>query len=239
MNKKITTFMFIVGLILLLFISQFQFSINHSWKSWNLPLSGKIIILDAGHGGPDGGAVGADGTLEKDIALSITLLLKDYLQEAGALVLLTREDDYDLADENTTGLSRRKNEDLRERLRLVNESNGDLFLTIHLNAIPSSKWYGAQTFYHPHLEENKNIAIFIQEEIKRNLENTTRAAKPINNIYLLKNAKIPGALVEVGFLSNPRERELLKKEEYQEQMAAAIYLGVLRYFTEDEPPVTD
>lgn len=235
MNKKIKWFSFIGGFILLLFLFQWQLSDNHSFESWNLPLTGKVIYIDPGHGGPDGGAVGSD-TLEKDISLSISLSIRDYLQEQGALVLLTREEDVDLADKNTSGYSRRKAEDLKKRVKLINESEADLFLSIHLNAIPSSKWSGAQTFYNGRYIENENIAKFIQDELRKNLENTTRVAKPIDGVYLLKNIEKPGALVEVGFLSNPQEEKLLTTKVYQDKVSASIYNGVLRYFSNEKNP---
>ena len=218
---------------MLFFILQHDFNENNSWKTWNLPLSGKIILLDAGHGGPDGGA-GTGKTLEKDIALEITKNVRDYLQEQGALVIMTREKDEDLADPDTRGYSRRKVEDLKKRLKMINKTDIDLFVSIHLNAIPSSRWSGAQTFYAPQHKENARAAKFIQEELRRNLENTERKAKPINQVYILKNAKKPGVLVEVGFLSNPREKELLKKGSYQEKVAASINHGILRYFTNEK-----
>jgi len=221
-----------IVLILLGFMIQHQITQRNSWKSWNLPLSGKIVIIDAGHGGPDGGAVG-DEVLEKDVTLKISLMIRDYLQGQGALVMMTRDDDYDLADEQVKGYGRRKVEDLKKRLKLINESSADMYLSIHLNAIPSAKWRGAQTFYHGSLEENKNLAKFIQAEIKDNLKNTDRDAKPIEGIYLLKHAKVPGALVEVGFLSNRAERELLQTKKYQRKIAESIYEGVNRYLTEE------
>ncbi|MCM3006732.1 N-acetylmuramoyl-L-alanine amidase CwlD [Priestia koreensis] len=221
-----------IVLILLGVMIQHQITQRNSWKSWNLPLSGKIVIIDAGHGGPDGGAVG-DEVLEKDVTLKISLMIRDYLQGQGALVMMTRDDDYDLADKQVKGYGRRKVEDLKKRLKLINESSADMYLSIHLNAIPSAKWRGAQTFYHGSLEENKNLAKFIQAEIKDNLKNTDRDAKPIQGIYLLKHAKVPGALVEVGFLSNREERELLQTKKYQRKIAESIYEGVNRYLTEE------
>ncbi|MGE7219679.1 N-acetylmuramoyl-L-alanine amidase CwlD [Priestia koreensis] len=221
-----------IVLILLGVMIQHQITQRNSWKSWSLPLSGKIVIIDAGHGGPDGGAVG-DEVLEKDVTLKISLMIRDYLQGQGALVMMTRDDDYDLADKQVKGYGRRKVEDLKKRLKLINESSADMYLSIHLNAIPSAKWRGAQTFYHGSLEENKNLAKFIQAEIKDNLKNTDRDAKPIQGIYLLKHAKVPGALVEVGFLSNREERELLQTKKYQRKIAESIYEGVNRYLTEE------
>ncbi|AIM16717.1 N-acetylmuramoyl-L-alanine amidase CwlD [Neobacillus thermocopriae] len=233
LNSRLKIILFSAGLLVLFLILQYDFTENDSWESWNLPLSGKIILLDAGHGGPDGGA-GSGKTLEKDIALSITLMVRDYLQEQGALVVMTRETDTDLADPDTRGYSRRKVEDLKKRLQMINNKENDFFVSIHLNAIPSSRWSGAQTFYAPHHKENARAAKFIQDELRKNLENTHRKAKPINEVYILKHAKKPGVLVEVGFLSNPTERENLKKKEYQEKVAASIYKGILRYFTNEK-----
>ncbi|MBF0707225.1 MULTISPECIES: N-acetylmuramoyl-L-alanine amidase CwlD [Bacillales] len=235
MKKWYKRFGVATGIIVLLFIINYKFAIDSSWDAWHLPLSGQVIVIDPGHGGADGGAVG-DNVVEKDIALTISLKLRDYLQEAGALVIMTRETDTDLAADGTKGLSNRKAEDLRKRVELINEGSNDLFVSIHLNAIPSSKWSGAQTFYNPVNDESQAISRFIQAEIKRNLENTNRLAKNMDSVYLLREAEIPGALVEVGFLSNPTERELLNTETYQNKVAASIYQGIIRYTTNEPVP---
>ncbi|MFD3449262.1 N-acetylmuramoyl-L-alanine amidase CwlD [Microbacteriaceae bacterium 4G12] len=234
--KKIKIVSFVLAAIVLFFLVKYELKITKSWKAWNLPLSGKIIVLDAGHGGPDGGAVGGDEIVEKEITLEITKKVRDYLQEQGALVILTRDGDHDLADEDTKGYSRRKAEDLRKRVNLINDSGADLFVSIHLNAIPISSSRGAQTFYYRSVIENERVAKFIQAELRNSLENTDRSAKTINRVYLLKHAKPPGVLVEAGFLSNVNERYLLNSEKYQQKISAAIYRGVLRYFTEKGNP---
>src|SRR5699024_12874132 len=113
---------------------------------------------------PDGGAVGKDETSEKDIALSVSKKLQQYLQQSGALVYLTREKDEDLADRDTKGLSNRKSEDIRNRLKFIQDRNADFFVTIHLNAIPSSRCSGAQTFDIPARDENRHLAIMIEAE---------------------------------------------------------------------------
>lgn len=223
----------IVGLLLFI---RYQFISNDSWSTWNLPLSGKIIVVDAGHGGIDGGASSKDGLLEKDVTLKIAMQLRDYLQEAGALVIMTRETDRDLADEDVSRIRDRKVQDLKRRVEIVNNSDADLFVSIHLNAIPSPRWKGAQTFYNRTIEENEKIAKFVQDEIRRNLENTNRVAKPIGNVYLLKKAKTPGVLVEVGFLSNVEEAQLLSTEKYQQKVAASIYQGISRYYSDESVP---
>lgn len=238
MKRKLRVGAFAIGLIVLFLILQYDFTDDDSWESWNLPLTGKIIIVDPGHGGPDGGA-GDKDALEKELALNVSLKLRDYLQQQGALVLMTREDDRDLAPDGTRGYSRRKSEDLKKRLEMINTSGAEYFLSIHLNAIPSSRWSGAQTFYSTRLEENGRSAKFIQDELRRNLENTNRKAKILNDVYILKNANIPGSLVEIGFLSNPAERSSLKKDEYQEKVAASIYNGVLRYFSKEKELVEE
>lgn len=233
MKKGWKISLFSLGLIVLFFILQYDFSEEDSWKSWNLPLSGEVILIDPGHGGPDGGA-GDKGALEKDIALDVSLKLREYLQEQGALVVMTREEDEDLADKSTKGYSRRKVEDLKERLKMINKRDVDFFVSIHLNSIPSPRWSGAQTFYAPHFKENERAAKFIQDEFKVNLGNTKREAKPINHVYILKHAKKPGVLVEVGFLSNPGERARLKEDSYQDMLAASIYNGIMRYYTDEK-----
>ncbi|WP_047983250.1 N-acetylmuramoyl-L-alanine amidase CwlD [Ornithinibacillus californiensis] len=234
MNRFGKIVAWIIGVVVLIVLIKIPLP-DHAVETtgFSLPLSGKTIVLDPGHGGPDGGAVGRDETLEKDIALQVSKELRDYLQESGAIVYLTRETDKDLADEGMKGLSKRKAQDIKRRMDFIHSHQADFFLTIHLNAIPSTKWSGAQTFYHPKSEEGKHLAKMVQAQITHNLENTNRSALAINNLYLLKKAEIPGALVEIGFLSNENERELLKQDTYQRQMAASIYQGILRYVTEE------
>lgn len=213
---------------------------TRTWTYWSLPLSGKVIALDAGHGGADGGAVSREGTIEKDLNLAIVLYLRDYLQQAGALVILTREGDYDLARPDTRGYSRRKTEDLLERSARVQQRKADLAISIHMNSIPSPRWSGAQTFYHSDNPEGRRLATDIQWEMRTALENTERVPKTNDTVYLLKSLQIPTALVEVGFLSHPGEARLLADESYQKKVAAAIYRGILRYASgksESPPPV--
>lgn len=234
MEKYWKVLVWFIGLAFLILLILFPIQKGqYMWRTVPLPLAGKTIVIDPGHGGPDGGAVGSDNTTEKEIALEVSKKLRDYLQQAGALVYLTREEDKDLAAPDVRGYSKRKSEDIRNRLKFIHDKNPDLFITVHLNALPSNRWSGAQTFYYPSFPENKHLAKMIQAEIIRNLENTKRVPLPIDNIYLLKYAEVPGALVEIGFLSNEEERELLKDETYQEQMAASIYQGIIRYVTED------
>ena len=203
---------------------------SRTWSQWSTPLAGKVIALDAGHGGAVGGAVSRSGEIEKNLNLAIVLYLRDYLQQAGALALLTREGDYDLASPDTKGYSRRKTEDLKQRVeRLSGDRKIDLTISIHMNSMPSPQWSGAQTFYYPSNPDNSRLAAVIQTEIREALGNTDRIAKKAETIYLLKKLSMPTALVEVGFLSNPQEANLLADEQYQRKVATAIYRGILRY----------
>lgn len=235
MPKKIGLILWLLGAAVL--ISLLSYPIERHINSTDfltLPLADRVIVLDPGHGGPDGGAVGADQTVEKDIALTVSQKLRDYLVQAGATVYLTRETDRDLANPDTRGIAQRKVEDIKNRVAFVEEKDPDIFLTIHLNALSSTQWRGAQTFYHPSRPDSKRLAEQIQTEIIASLGNTTRDALAINSVYVLKHANRPASLVEIGFLSNPDELTLLKSSDYQEQMAASIYLGVLSYFSEGD-----
>lgn len=233
MPRIMKLIIWIAGFILLIVLMRSPIEqTTNSTESLILPLSGKVIVLDPGHGGADGGAVGADQTLEKELALTVSKKLQHYLQQAGAEVYLTRETDRDLANDQTKGVSQRKVEDIKNRVVFMEEKDPDIFITLHLNALPSTQWRGAQTFYHPNQPNSKILAETIQEEIKVNLGNTNREALAINSVYVLKHANRPAALVEIGFLSNPDERELLKQSIYQNKMAASIYYGILSYFSE-------
>ena len=231
-NKK--AMLWIACFLLLLSIFTYDYPMNESWTAWSLPLSGAIIAVDPGHGGFDGGASAESGLVEKDIALNISLDLRDFLQEAGALVVMTREKDEDLAKKRVKGQLKR--EDIHQRMKMINESSADLLVSVHLNAIPSPRWSGAQTFYYPASKENGALAYFIQDEIKDKLENTNRHAKKKSNMYLLNHARMPAALVEVGFLSNPGEAKRLGERSYQKSMANAIYQGILRYYGGETVP---
>lgn len=206
---------------------------SSTWSYWSLPLSGQTIAIDAGHGGADGGAVSKDGVIEKDLNLAIALRLRDYMQQAGAIVVMTREGDYDLASGDANAYSKRKTEDLKRRAAILNKSGASVVISIHMNSIPQQRWSGAQTFYHPsNHPDNQMLAAFIQNELKRNLENTTRVAAVVGDVYLMKTIKdVPAALVEVGFLSNPGEAARLADTAYQQMAAASIYQGVLRYMS--------
>lgn len=216
-------------LFLIIVVMTIEIPVLETGDDWSIPLSGQIITIDAGHGGVDAGAV-RQGLIEKDINLSIALLLRDYLQQAGAVIVMTREGDYDLADPNTKGYSHRKSKDLKRRVHLVEKNNAHMLISLHVNSAPSSRWRGAQTFYKNIHPKNKKLAHCIQSEIRYNLNNTDREAQIIDRkLYLLDHLSVPAVLIEVGFLSNREELRNLANKEYQQKVAASIYKGILRY----------
>ena len=185
------------------------------------PLLGKVIYLDPGHGGRDPGT-NYQNIKESDINLSICLILREKLELAGATVYLTREGDYDLSSIST---NTKKRSDLNNRKNAINSSNADMYISIHLNSTTSSQWRGAQVFYDDVNEENIKIA----QELTKSLE-TEREYHEINNMYLNRLVTKPGVLIEVGFLSNYHDRELLLKQEYHEEVADKIVKGIVNYY---------
>ena len=182
-------------------------------------LVGKVIVLDAGHGGKDKGT-SVDGVDESDINLSLVLRLKNELNKHGVDVILTRDGDYDLSSPN---VSRRKKSDFDNRINLINESGADLYLSIHINYFTNSKYYGAQVFF---TEGNEVLAKCIQDSIDSPLK-TKRLS---SSIYMYKKLNIPGVLIEAGFLSNDRERNLLQDKDYQVKLVESIVKGLLKYY---------
>ena len=190
-----------------------------------LPLLNKIIYIDPGHGGTDPGTLYRD-IYEKDINLEISKLVRDELLKKGAVVYMTREGDYDLSFPYAY---ERKRSDLSNRIKLIEKTNSDMYLSIHLNSIDSSTWSGAQVFYNDINKENKIFAEIMQNSFAKNL-NSKRDIKEVNDLYMYKSTKTLGLLLEVGFLSNPNERYLLRQENYQKKIALSITKGVIDYY---------
>lgn len=200
--------------------------------SW--AIANRTIVIDPGHGGIDPGAVGFGGIKEKEIVLQVSKRLEQLLKQAGAKVILTRESDIDLSTPGSGSLLKRKREDLSKRVALANDNDASVFLSIHVNAFPSSRWRGAQTFYQKKDDDSKKLAECIQSELIRVMKNTTRAAKP-SDFYTTRNTKMAGVIVEIGFISNPAEAALMNKPAYQRQLVNAIYSGLVKYYAEQLP----
>lgn len=194
--------------------------------------AGKRVIIDPGHGGADPGAVGSGGLLEKDVTLAIALALGAMLEEKGTEVFYTRRDDRDLADPDGAPMGR-KRQDLIRRGALARSQGGDILISIHGNGGPEPVWSGAQTFYPPGQAQGRHLAILIQNELINRLGPNHRQARAAN-FQVLRDAQMPAALIEVGFLSNPREEKLLADDEHRRKLAGAICHGVIRFFTEQQ-----
>jgi N-acetylmuramoyl-L-alanine amidase len=193
----------------------------------------KIILIDPGHGGFDGGAKSKSGTIEKDINLQISLKLKEVLESKGYKVYLTRENDEALGNSGST-IKEKKREDLKKRRDMKKEVNCDIFVSIHQNMFPQEKCYGAQV-WHASNDISKKLADNIQESVKEIVnDNNKRVSKPAGDAYLILRDDYKGAsvLVECGFLSNIEEEKRLQTEEHQNSLVEGISLGIERYFDE-------
>ncbi len=194
------------------------------------------IIIDAGHGGEDGGAVGIDGLVEKDINLAIALNLAEALKANQFPVILVRDGDYSVGDPSLSTVAERKRSDTKRRAQLVEETGECLLISIHQNFFGESQYSGAQMFYSGNNEESSTLAECIRQSIVGSLqpENTRQNKEAGEEIYLLNHVSVPAVLVECGFLSNPEEARSLSQPQYQKDMAAAIYNGIVDYLEQKQ-----
>lgn len=193
------------------------------------------VVLDAGHGGEDGGAVGIDGTYEKNVNLAVAMRVRDLLEASGYEVITTRDEDRAIYDDGAGTLRQKKKSDLKNRLEIMKSNSGEktIFLSVHQNKFPDSKYFGSQIFYSRNDPGSRELANYVRESIVGLIQpENTREIKPAEKeIYLLHNASVPAAVVECGFLSNPEEARKLNDPEYQDKMAFCIFCGVINYFT--------
>ena len=192
------------------------------------PVSSHIIVLDAGHGYPDGGAVNESGVSESEINLKIIQKLQELLEASNCTVILTRSDENGIYDANA---KRKKLSDLNNRIDIINNSDANILVSVHLNKISQNQYYGWQSFYQKNNENSKNLANLIQSNLNYSIQKENkREILPISNIYLMDNSKIPSVIVECGFLSNPDDSVLLQTDSYQNSLAWGIYTGIMDYF---------
>lgn len=185
------------------------------------------IVIDPGHGGRDPGKVGVNHALEKDINLSISLKLKDLLEEEGINVIMTREEDVGLYSESDPN---KKRADLNNRVDMILSSKADLVISIHQNSFTQEYVKGAQVFYYDKSPQGKKLAELIQAQIKKTLaDDNHRKAKSNSSYYMLTKTQCPLVIVECGYLSNIAEEQLLLKEEYQQKLAVGIELAILEF----------
>ncbi|MBP2632410.1 MAG: cwlD 3 [Firmicutes bacterium] len=207
--------------VLLLTITLYAHGITHK-------LTGKIIVIDAGHGGIDSGA-NRPGILEKDINLTIALMLKDELNQHGAKVVLSRQTDVELSPEcDNEKVKGRYHRDLAARVEIVEESDADMFISIHANAVANAQRHGAEVFFSAKSDTGKALATSIQTELCK-VTQTSQTAKPADYFVLRRN-KVPAALIEVGYITNMDERMKLQSPEYQRKLTDAIATGLHNYY---------
>lgn len=206
--------------------------------AYSLPIRSAVVVIDAGHGGRDPGASGASGLTEEEVTLDIAMKLRRLIEQGGGTAIMIREDDSGLYTEGGDGKQTRKHEDLMNRRVLINSCGADIFVSIHLDSFPQPQYFGAQAIYPERDEKSRLLAEIIQKELIKILDNNNRRrAKATDTLFLLKDNKMPGVLVECGFLSNPEEERLLGDDHYQEKIAWSIFVGIVKYMETEKKTV--
>ncbi|HEX2926873.1 MAG TPA: N-acetylmuramoyl-L-alanine amidase [Ruminiclostridium sp.] len=193
----------------------------------------RTIVLDAGHGGEDPGAVSDyTGLKEKDVNLNIVMKLKNLMEKENYKVILTRESDRLTYTTDNNNIIQKRREDLTRRKGIMDDSGADLVVSIHLNKFPQSQYHGAQVFFPPQSDSSKKLADEIQNSIRLNVDNANDRVALIKKdpIIILKNLKTTTVVVECGFVSNADEEKKLSTDEYQGKLAAAIKQGIDNYY---------
>lgn len=193
-------------------------------------LSGKTVVIDPGHGGPDPGCTKGE-LAEKEITLDIALRLAERFRQAAMRPVLSRTTDADLGDPGSANLLERKRDDLRRRAGLAEKHGADLLISIHANSFPSPLWSGAQVFHYPGSKPGEQLARALQDALVAELGPNFRREKA-GDFLLLARSSVPAAMVEVGFLSNPREAQLLSEPEYRDRVATAVFHGAVRFLVD-------
>ena len=228
-NKK--RLLNILGMVFIsLFVFSFQIAKEEKTKETvSLPVSNKVIVIDAGHRSSRWAVQWAHhGATEAQTNLKIALKLQTLLEQSGSTVILTRSDENAIYDIDKNTLREKKISDIRNRVKIGNESSADIFVSIHLNKITQSQYDGWQTFYKTNDEKSMKLA----KSIQTNLNDAIQKENKRVAVYIMKHVEIPISIVECGFLSNPDEEELLLSDEYQNKLAWGIYNGIIDYFYE-------
>ena len=230
-RKRISLIISCVFVAVFAFMLTKENSAENAVETVSLPVSGKTVIVDAGHGKPDEGAESSNGTTEAETNLAIALKLQNLLEQSGCTVILTRSDENSIYDIDSNTLREKKISDVHNRVKIGNESSADIFVSIHLNKIPQQQYDGWQTFYKKGNEEGEKLATSIQDSLGESIQKeNNRVPKTIDNIYIIKHVEIPTTIVECGFLSNPEEEKQLLDNNYQDKLAWGIYNGIINYF---------
>lgn len=229
----------LLTLILVFTISRFDAktvqNVSSEETDIQAPKNKITVVIDAGHGGEDGGANGSCGVVEKDINLRLAVMLSDMLEANGVNVVMTRTEDILLYDPSSDYKGRKKALDLAARLKIAKETPNSVFVSIHMNSFPQSQYSGLQVYYSKNNENSKKIADLIQSNTKLYLqENNRRKTKPAtSSIYLLDRLDTPSVLVECGFLSNPEECMKLATDEYRQKLAFVMFCSIMDYISQN------
>lgn len=233
--KTVSALVLVIGYVFTIFmVDKFNLEFHNQTLVASAPLSDNslpVIILDAGHGGFDGGCVSYNGVSEKGINLNIMLVLKALLESDGFEVVTTRDSDVSIYDEGVEGLSAQKKSDMKNRLDIFNSHENALAISIHQNQYTDSKYSGAQMFFSQTNPESQHLAQSLQDAFVENLQPDNKREIKLtgDDLYLIYYAKVPSVMAECGFLSNPEEADLLQTEKYQKQVAFTIYKGIKNY----------
>ncbi len=191
------------------------------------------VIIDAGHGLPDGGAVGSAETVEQEINLKIAKKLCEVLEGKGIKVIMTRKDEKGLFEKEGS-LREQKRADMQNRLEIMNTADADIFISIHMNFFPSASVHGLRVFYAANHPDTKDLAEFVQQRMNEVTGAKTSAVKAADrNLFLMKNPPLPALLIECGFLSNPQEEKKLNEDDYQSRLSWAIADGIFDFFEKE------
>ena len=216
----------LIGLVALIVSISLSVGIVSVSGKEQIPKSTYTIVIDAGHGGRDDGCSGVNGTKESEINLSIAKKLEEYLNTLGIKVVLTRCDGNGLYEANVDNY---KVSDMNNRLKIINEANADMVISIHQNSYADKSQKGAQTFFQESDEKSKEFAQSIQSQLISHLPNA-RSEAIKGDYYLLKESGVPAVIVECGYLTNVDEEKLLNTVDYQSKVAYTIMCGVVNYF---------
>jgi len=230
MIKRLSLIMCLL-VVSIYFTSVHKVSESKLMPTMTVPVSNKVIVLDAGHGKPDEGAESSNGIAEAETNLKITLKLQKLLEQSGATVILTRSDENAIYDLDASTLKQKKISDIHNRVKIGNNSSADIFVSIHLNKIPQSQYWGWQCFYNTRNPDSMELAKKIQSNLNEAIQkDNKRVSMKLDTVYIMKHVEIPISIVECGFLSNPAEEQDLLNDEYQDKLAWGIYNGIMDYF---------
>lgn len=234
-RKRLSVIVVCLSISIFVFMfSTYKNSFSDTVETVSLPVSGKTVVIDAGHGVPDEGAESSNGTTEAETNLKIALKLQNLLEQSGCTVILTRSDENAIYDIDSKTLKQKKISDIHNRVKIGNESSADIFVSIHLNKISQQQYDGWQTFYKEGSQEGQKLAVSIQNNLNDAIQKeNNRVSKTIDNVYIINHVEIPITIVECGFLSNPEEEKNLLDDEYQNRLAWGIYNGIIDYFYEN------